>query len=183
MVKLLLQGRQFDTILRPLWTSDTWADRLEIEIEHHAVIAFTSSRYAKHTLGRVVCSHGIDMLLRAAGGEQVSTSFLINREEAHRRAVLGRHVCNSCAIGHRQTRRTLAMKLDELSHHLRTTHHLGYTQNKIGRRHTFAQTAAQMNTNDVWSQKVDGLAQHRSLCLDATDTPTHYTQAVNHGRV
>src|SRR5688572_1477430 len=75
------------------------------------------------------------------------------------------------------------MKLDELTNHLRATHHLGNTQNEIGCSHSIAQTAAQVNTNNVRRQEVDRLAQHSSLGFDATDTPTNNTQTVDHSRV
>src|SRR5215212_5659684 len=178
LIKLLFEGGQLDTILRPLWTSHTWNNRRQVEIEHNAVIAFASSRHAEHALRRVVLSHDVHVLLRAASGEKVSTSFFIDRKEAHRCAVLGGHVRNCRAIRHSQTRRTFAMKFNKLSDDFGAAHHLRNTQNEVSRRHAFTQATAQVNTNNVRSQKVNRLAQHCRLSLDAADTPTHNAKTV-----
>ena len=58
--------------------------------------------------------------------------------------------------------------------------HFGAMQNQIGRRHSISQGAGHVHTHNIRSQEVDRLPQHSRFSLDASDTPTHNSQPINH---
>src|SRR5688572_4684392 len=75
------------------------------------------------------------------------------------------------------------MKLYEFADDFRLPQHLRYPQNQIRGSHSFAHLTVQVNANDVGREDINRLAQHRRLCLDAADAPTHDSQTIDHGRV
>ena len=53
----------------------------------------------------------------AAGQREIAARLFVDREVAHRGAVLGRHVGDGGAVGHRQRRAAFAEELDELANY------------------------------------------------------------------
>ena len=123
------------------------------------------------------------MLLAAARGAQIIHAFGVNREEAHRRAVFGRHVGDGRAVHHRQRRRAGAEKFDELADDLRLAQHLRDGQRQVGGGDAFAQRAGQVHADDVRREEIDRLAEHARLGFDAADAPADDAEAVDHRRV
>ena len=123
------------------------------------------------------------MLLGPAGGAEVVDRLLVDREEAHRCAVLGRHVGDRGAVSQRQLLCALTVKLDKLPDHLGLAQHLGDGQRQVGRGDALAQRAVKPNADDVRRQEVNRLAEHPGLGLDAADTPADDAQPVDHRRV
>ena len=64
---------------------------------------------------------------------QVGERLVVDREEADRRAVLGRHVGDRGAVGERQAREARAEELDELPDHALLAQHLGDGEHEVGR--------------------------------------------------
>ena len=62
------------------------------------------SSVAEHTLLLVIALDEVDLVCRAAGHAQVAQRFVVDREEAHRRAVFGRHVGDRRPVGKWQSR-------------------------------------------------------------------------------
>ncbi len=123
------------------------------------------------------------MLPAPAGSEEVAAGLLVDREVAHRRAVLRRHVGHGGPVRDRERRRALSEELDELSDDLRAPQHLRHDEHEVGRRHALAEPAGHAHAHDVGRQEIDGLSQHSGLGLDASDPPAHDTEAVDHRRV
>src|SRR2546425_1548692 len=94
-----LQLRQFDSVLRALWTRHTWLDGREIEIKHGAVMALAFARHPEHALRFEVAPYQLDLLVGSPRRLVINARLLVYREEAHRCAILGRHVCDGRAIG------------------------------------------------------------------------------------
>src|ERR1044071_4324423 len=120
------------------------------------------------------------MLFGAAGGTQIVDALGINWKEPHGGAVLRSHVCNRCAVYHRQSRRTRAKKLDELADYFRFADHLGNGKCQVCCSYAFSQSARQMDSDNIGHQKINWLAEHTCLGLDASHTPPDDTQAVDH---
>src|SRR5690606_3017463 len=98
-------------------------------------------------------------------------------------AVLGRHVADGGALGHRQAGGAFAAEFDELAHHLFTAQHLGDGQHQVGGGDAAAQLALELDAHDVRGQEIHRLAQHAGLGLDAAHAPAHHADAVDHGGV
>ncbi len=122
-------------------------------------------------------------LLAAAGGAEIIHALGVNREEAHRRAVFGRHVRNRRAIHHRQRRRAGAEKFDELADNFCLAEHLRDGERKVGGGDALAQRAGEMHADDVRREEINRLAEHARLGFDAADAPAHDAEAVDHRRV
>ena len=123
------------------------------------------------------------MLIGAAGRAEIVDRLFVDREKAHRRAVLRRHVGDRGAVSQRQLLCALAVKLDELPDHLGLAQHLGDSQRQVSRGDPLAQRAVEPNADDVRRQKVNRLPKHPGLGLDAADAPADDAQAVDHRRV
>ena len=119
----------------------------------------------------------------AAGEAQVLERLGVDREEAHRRAVLGRHVRDRRAVGERQRRQPGAVELDELADDLLLAQHLGDGEHEVGRRRAGRQLAVQLEADDLGDQHRHRLAEHRRFGLDAADAPAEHAEAVDHRRV
>ena len=175
-----LDAFQVDAVLRALRPRERGHHRRQVEFQRLAVINVALLRHAVQALCPEVGGEGIDLFVSAAGAAEILDRPVVDREEAHRRAILGRHVGERCAIGDRQRRGSLAEELDELAHHLGLAQHLGDREHQIGRVAGRVQPALQVQADDVRGQEVDRLPEHACLCLDAADAPANHANAVDH---
>ena len=123
------------------------------------------------------------MLLAAAGGAQIGCRCFVEGEETHGGTVFRCHVGHGGAVRQGKTGSAFAEEFHELAHHALLAQHLGDVQGQIRGGDALAQLAAQVHTHDLRHQESDRLAEHAGLCLNATHTPGHNTQPVNHGGV
>ena len=140
-------------------------------------------RNAEKFLRLEIALERLDLLLRAAGRPEVIDRFGIDREVAHRRAILGGHVRDGRAVGQRQRRRAGAVELDELADDLLLAEHLGDVEREVGRGDAFAQRAGHVDADDFRREEIDRLAEHARLGLDAAHAPADDAEAVDHGGV
>ena len=178
--KAFLELRQFDAVLGTLRSGHTRHHRAEVEFQFLRVGDFTFLGNAEQTLGTIIIFVNAAMLLAAARGAQIIHTFFVNRKEAHRRAVFGRHVRNRRPVHDRQRRRARSKKFHKLSDDFRLAQHLRDGQREVGRRDAFGQRAGQVHADDVRREKINRLAQHARLRLDAADAPADDAQAVDH---
>src|SRR5215813_546796 len=181
--KLVFQISKLYSILRTFWTSNARDDGGQIQIENAAVTTLSLFRNTKHALRLVVVPHCLNLTVGAAGGFQIYTRLFIDGKESHGGPVLRSHVGDRSAVCYRKACSSLTVKLDKFADHLCLAKHLGYAQNQVCRRNTFLQASIKMNTNDVRSQKVNRLTQHRGLCFDSAHSPTDDSQTIDHGRM
>jgi hypothetical protein len=125
----------------------------------------------------------LDLLGIAPGEGQVVERLLVDGEEAHGRAVLGRHVGDGGAVGQRQRRDARAVVLDELADDALLAQHLRRGEDDVGRGRALAQGAVQLEADHLRDEHRHRLAEHGRLGLDAADAPAEHAQAVDHGRV
>ena len=124
-----------------------------------------------------------DPLRAPAGQLQVDERLVVHREEAARRAVLGRHVPDRRAVGDRQRRKPFAEVLDELADDAGLAQQLCDGEDEVGRRRALRQAAAQLEADDLRHEHRQRLAEHRRLGLDPADAPAEDAEAVDHRRV
>ena len=169
-----------DTVLRPLGTRQARRDVAEVESHHLRIVDVARARDTEQALGPEIGLEGLDLVLGAAGALEVFDRAFVHRKEAHRRAVLGRHVGDGGAVRQGQGARSLAEELDELAHDFFLAQDFGHREDQIRRGAALAQAARQLEADHVRRQHVDGLAQHRRLGLDAAHAPAHHADAVDH---
>ena len=75
------------------------------------------------------------------------------------------------------------MELDELVDHSVLPEHLGHPEHEVGSCRALGELAGEPEPHHFGQQHVDGLADHGRLGFDATNTPSHDTEAVDHGGV
>ena len=153
LLKFALDVVDLDAILRTLRSGHAGNDAVQIEIKRRRVVDVATLRHPEQTLRLEVAAQRIDLRLAASGHEHVAASFFVDREEAHRGAILRRHVRDRGAIGQRQRGRAVAEELDELADHLRLAQHLGDGEHEVGRGDAFAQRACQMHADDIRRQE------------------------------
>ena len=181
--ELLLDAADLDPVLRPLRPGQARRDRAQVEADDLRVVDLPGARDAVQALRLEVRLEGLDLLLRPAGALEVLDGLVVDREEAHGRAVLRGHVGHGGAVGHGQAGHALAEELDELADHLLLAQDLGDGKHQVGRGDAFAQPPGELEADDVGRQEVDRLAEHRRLGLDAADAPADHADAVDHGGV
>ncbi len=171
---------EIDPILRPLGAGHGGLDRREIELEERRVLTLAALGHAEHPLRLVIAAEGVHVGGAAAGRREVTAGHLVDREVAHGRAVLGRHVGDRGALGDRERRRALAVELDELPDDLGLAQHLGDVEDEVGRGDALGERAGDVHADDVGHEKVDRLAEHAGLGLDPADAPADDAEAVDH---
>ncbi len=178
-----LQVAELDAVLRALRARDGGADRAEIELHELRIVDVRGARHAEQVLRLEIRLERVDLRVGAAGGAQIVDRGVVDREESHRRAVLGRHVGDGRAVGHRQRGRALAAELDELADDLLLAQHFGDRQHEVGRGDAFGQLAGQLDADDIRREEIHRLAEHPRLGLDAAHAPADDADAVDHRRV
>src|SRR5437899_3320259 len=69
--ELLLQIRQFDSVLRPFWAGDTWHDRRQIQFELQRIANLAFRGHAEQTLSTIIILVNAAMAFAPAGGPQI----------------------------------------------------------------------------------------------------------------
>jgi len=123
------------------------------------------------------------MALVTASCAKVIHGTVIDGEVAHRGTVLGGHVRNSCSIGEGQIPDTRAEELDELADDTALAEHLDDSEDEIGGGGSLSQLTMEVEADDLGKDHGDGLAEHDSLSLDTTNTPSGDAKTVDHSRV
>jgi hypothetical protein len=184
-VRLEVAGRRRErhAVLRALRTREARLHAREVERQLVGELGHRRGRRAEQALGRVVVAHELDLRLVAAGLPQVRERLLVDREEADRRAVLGRHVRDGRAVGEGHRAHALAPELDELLDDALLAQHLRDRQHEVGRGHAVRELALQLEADHVRDQHVDRLPEHDGLGLDAADAPAEHAEPVDHRRV
>ena len=116
----------------------------------------------------------------AAGEAQIGERLRVDGEEAHRRAVFGRHVGDGGAVGKREARKAGAVEFDEFSDDAFLAQHFRDGEDEIGGRGAFGQSAVQFEADDFGNQHRERLAEHGGFRFDAADAPAEDAEAVDH---
>ena len=167
-------------ILRPAWARHARLHRCQVELQHVGIGGFGSVGRVEQALLLHVRFDQLDLLARASREFEIPQRFLIDREYADRRPIFRRHVADRGPIGQGQRRDAGPEELDELSDDSLGAQHLRDREHEIGRSGTFAQTAAEAKSDDLWDEHRDRLPQHRRFRLDSTYAPANHAEAIDH---
>ena len=169
--------------MRPFRASQAWRDIGQVKLDDLRIINIASLCHTEQALRPEVGFKRFDFLLGPPSASEVIDSLFVDREKPHGGTVLWRHVANRGAIWQGQRTRTLAEKFNKFTDDFFTPQEFRHAQYKIGRCHAFAQATDQLKTHYIRRQKINWLAEHGSLCLDAATTPRDDTNAIDHGGV
>ena len=112
---------------------------------------FAFLRNAPQPLRFVIIFVGLDRLFAAAGSAEIVRALGINREEAHRCAVFGRHVRDGRAVHEWQRRRAGAEKFHELADDFRLAKNLRDRERDIRGGNAFT------NRSRQWTPTTSGV--------------------------
>ena len=175
--------RERHAILRTARTGEARLHGAEVELERVGEDGVRRLVGAEETLRLRVRLDQRDVLLAATGQAQVLERLGVDGEEAHRRAVLGRHVGDRRAIGEAQATEPAPVELDELPDDPLLAQHLRDGQHEIGRRRAGGQLAEELEADHFGDEHRDRLAEHRRFGLDSADAPAQHAEPVDHRRV
>ncbi|CAB4755051.1 unannotated protein [freshwater metagenome] len=130
-----------------------------------------------------ICLDECDLLVASTGEPQIADRCLVDREDRNGAAVLGAHVAQRGAIGQRHLGHAPAVELHELAHHAMTAEHLGDREDEVGCCCSLRQFADELESDDPRYEHRHRLTEHRSLGLDAADSPAKHAEAVDHRRM
>src|SRR3984957_1998467 len=133
--------RQRNAVLRTLWPGHCGDDFCEIEFQAVRENWIGSLVGAEKALFFGVGFDEPDLIFAAAGEAKVCQSFCVNGKEAHRRAVLWRHICDCGAVGKSEAREACAVKFDEFSDDPFLAQNLSDSEDEVGGRGAFGQTS------------------------------------------
>ena len=153
-LKGLLELREINAILRPLWTGHPRHDGAKIELEFHGVVHFALARNSPETLGLIVFLKGLAEFIAAPSATQVGESFFVHPKEAHRGAVFGSHVPDGGPVGDGKRGRAFAKELDKLSDNLLFAEHFGDAQDEVSRGDAFLEGAGEVDAHDFRGEKI-----------------------------
>ncbi|MNS84029.1 hypothetical protein D3C72_1178410 [compost metagenome] len=118
-----------------------------------------------------------------AGQAQVFQRYVVNGEEAARRAIFRGHVGDGRAVGQRQVGEAVTVELDELADHTFLAQHLRDGQHQVGSGDAFLELAGQFETDHFWNQHRHRLPEHRRFRLNPADAPAEHAETIDHGGV
>ncbi len=179
----LLHRAERDPVLRALGARHGGLDLAEVELDHVGERRLRGRPRAEEALLLAVALDEADLPLVAAGEPQVAQRLVVHGEEAHGRAVLGRHVRHRRTVGEGHGVEAGAEELDELVDDALLAQHLGHGEHEVRRGDALAHLAREPHPDDARGEHVDGLAEHDRLGLDAAHAPAHDAEAVDHRRV
>ena len=175
----LLRRGEGHAVLRPARAGERRLDVAEIELDDVRVGRMVRRVVPEQVLLAVRLDER-DALRAAPGQREVVERDLVDREEAARRSVLGRHVPERRPVCERQGGNPLPEVLDELPDDARLAQDLGHRQHQVGRGRSLGERAAELEADDLRHEHGERLAEHRGLRLDAARAPAEDTEAVHH---
>ncbi len=157
-------------------------DRRQIQLERIRELRIPRAELAEQALRLRV---GLDdrRPLRAGRRAEIGDRLRVDGEDADGRAELRAHVRDGGAIGEREARDAIAVKLDELPDDSLVAQHPRHREDQVRRGRARWKLAEQAEADDLRDQQVDRLTEHRRLGLDAADAPPEDADAVDHRRV
>src|SRR5690348_1961781 len=99
--KDVTQFREINSVLRSFRSGDAWLYFAQIEIEIDAVIDLAFAWHTKHLLHAKIILERRTGFFGTSSGAEIIHRLRVDREIAHGRAVLRRHVSDGCAIRQR----------------------------------------------------------------------------------
>ncbi len=177
-----LRAREGHAVLRPARACERRLDVAEVEPDDLRVLGPVRRLVPEQVLLAVRLDER-DPLGAPAGEPEVVERRVVDREEAARRAVLGRHVPERRAVGDREAGDPAAEVLDELADDAGRAEELGHGQHEVGRRRALGQLAGQLEADDLRHEHRERLAEHRRLGFDPADAPAEHAEPVDHRRV
>ena len=171
------------TILRALGACHGGLHTAKVQLER--VVEQRRRRFvgAEKPLFFAVCFDQSDVFRLTARESQVDQCLRINGEEAHGRAIFGRHVGDGRAVGDAQTGEPGAIEFDEFSDDAFLAQHFGNRQYQVRGGGTLAQTAVQTETDDFRNEHRRRLAEHSGFRFNTTDAPAENAERIHHRRV
>ncbi len=177
-----LRVAQRDAVLRPARAGEARLDVSEVELDDLRVRRLLLRVVPEQVLLAVRLDER-DPLGAASGQPEVRERLLVDREEAARRAVLGRHVPERRAVSDRKRRDAVAEVLDELSDDTGLPKDLRDRQHQVGRGCALGELTLEAEADDLRHEHRYGLAEHRRLGLDPAHAPAEHAEPVDHRRV
>ncbi len=178
----MLCGLQRDPVLRSGRACDRGLDRRQVEL-HGLGVDRLAIRIVPEPLFFGIGLYKRDLLLRTPREAQVLQGLVVDREDRTSRSVLRAHVAQRRPVRQRHVRHTRPEELHELAHHTGLAQHLRDSQNQVSGGGALWQFTGQLEPEHLRDQHAHRLAEHRSLGLNAADTPAQDTETVDHRRV
>ena len=160
---------QRHAVLRALRPGERGLDGGEIEFQLVGVNRVRRGIGAENALRLGVFLDEAHARCVAAGEAQIGKRFGVHGEEAHRRAIFGRHVGDRGAVRQAQAGEPGAVELDEFSDHALFAQHFGDDQHEVGRRRALGQAAVQLEADHFGDQHRKGWP---SIAASASMPPT-----------
>ena len=181
--EIALRCRQRDSILRTARPGHARHDAAQVELERVGIFRLGRIGRIEQALRLAVRLDQLDLALAASRQPQISERLIVDRKISHRRAVLGRHVAERRAIGHRQRLEARPEIFDELADHAFLAQHLRDRQHQVGRSRAGTQRAGQPKADHFGNQHRHRAPKHRRFGFDSTDAPADDAEPVDHRRM
>ena len=179
----LLRQLERHSVLRTLRARETRLHRQKIQLNGVAEHWIGSVVGAEDSLRLGVRFDELHLRLVPPRESQIVDRLGVDREETHRRPVLGRHVADGRSIGQRKARQSYAIKFHEFADDLFFAEHFRHGQHEISRSGTRLQAAVHLESDDLRDEHRYRLSEHCRLGFDSADAPAEYTKPVDHGGV
>ena len=115
------------------------------------------------------------LVFGSPGETKIVEGHLVNRKNCNGRTELRAHVANRGAVCKRHARNPGTVKLDKLTHDTVLPEHLGDGENDICGGSANRNVSGELETDHLWYQHRNRLAQHGGLGFDSANTPTEHT--------
>ena len=158
---------------------ETRLDVREVELQGVRVL-HRGAACAEQSLLLHVRLDECDLLLGAAREREVAEGLFVHGEEAHRGAILGRHVADRGAVRDGECGDARPVELHELPHDAHFAEHLGDGENQVGRGRALGEPPGEAESHDLGDQHRHRLAEHGGFGLDAAHAPAEHAEAVDH---
>ena len=123
------------------------------------------------------------MATLASGEGQVVNGLLVDRKDGGGRPVLRGHVANGGSGLERECSDAGTEGFNELADDLGLTEQLGDAEHEVGCGDALSERSGEAETDDLWEEHGDGLAEHCGLGFNAAHAPAQHAEAVDHGGV
>ncbi len=183
IIEVFFHVRELDAVLWTFRSCQARYNRSQIQLDHICKFRINSICCAEHVLCFIVCFYEFNLFVCTACTPEICERFSINREEADGSAVFWSHVCYGRTVSQTDIGQTRAIEFNELADNAFLAEHLSYGQGQVCRRSAFRQTAGQLEADNIRRYEIKRLSQHAGFRLNAADTPSHNTEAVDHRRM
>jgi len=137
----------------------------------------------KHVVFSQVLFNELNFAFISSRESEIVQGLVVDWEVTHGSSVFWSHVRDGGSVSKREVLASWSKEFNELSYDTSLSEHLHASKDEISGSSVLWELSSKSESNDLWQDHRNGLAEHDRLSFNTSNTPTGNSESVNHSSV